>query len=91
MARYAPGGLNVNIKLPNGATYQLRAGDVIRFWHGNAEERAGTVIRYLTFPDHVVVQSKGYPCGITVDSAHFVRLVRRGRGPAMSEAMERVL
>jgi hypothetical protein len=82
----------VNIRLPNGAQYHLRAGDVIRYIDRSGPEpceRTGAVLRYLTFPSHVVVGGRW--CGCAVTPRDFVRLVRRGRGPEMPEAFERIL
>ena len=69
----------MNIKLPNGAVHHVQAGDVLRYIDGRGETRTGAVLRYLTFPDHVVVSGRW--CGDTVDARNFVRLVRRGRLP----------
>ena len=67
----------MNIKLPNGAVHHVQAGDVLRYIDGRGETRTGTVLRYLTFPDHVVVSGRW--CGDVVDARNLVRLVRRGR------------
>jgi hypothetical protein len=54
----------------------LNAGDVVAFVY-RGEVRTAPVLRYLTFPDHVVVRFT--PCGHTVDSNNFLRRVRRAR------------
>lgn len=63
----------------------LQAGDVVEFTdvqhlHRTGEERRRTaaVLRYLTFPTHVVVHYGSF--GHVVNDSNFVRVVRSARG-----------
>lgn len=66
----------VQFKLPRrpGNTYHERHGIIV----DDCETRTAAVLRYLTFPSHVVVHYGTF--GHTVDDTNFVRVVRSARG-----------
>lgn len=66
------------------AFQNLQAGDVVRFLvptvgrNSPPAVRTASVLRYLTFDRHVVVNYGA--CGYVVDVTNFVRIVRSARG-----------
>jgi len=70
---------------PYSATFMdLKSGDRVRYMRTNGigrngvewVEDAGTVIKYLTFPDHVVVTNRN-GCGQVVNAANFKSIIKR--------------